>query len=34
MCVKVKIIQNMAMAFMPNGRKNPVAQYISFLDTL
>ena len=31
---EVKIIHNMATVFMLNDRKNPVARYRSFLDTL
>ena len=34
MYVKVKIMRNMAMVFMLNDGKNPVAWYRSFLDTL
>ena len=34
MYVEVKILHNMVMLFILNDRKNPVAQYRSFLDSL
>ena len=34
MYVEVKTLHNMSIVFMFNDRKNPVAWYRSFLDTL